>query len=64
MILLIHSILFYVADGEVESFRLLSVEHVANIIRSTEYYKENCNLVIIDFLFRRGYDLFPVPILC
>ncbi|KAH6761609.1 nudix hydrolase-like protein 20 [Perilla frutescens var. hirtella] len=42
-------------DGEVESFRLLPVEHVANIIRSTQYYKANCNLVVIDFLFRRGY---------
>ncbi|XP_042002672.1 nudix hydrolase 20, chloroplastic-like [Salvia splendens] len=42
-------------DGEVESFRLLPVELVANIIKSTQYYKANCNLVIIDFLFRHGY---------
>lgn len=48
------------ADGEVESFQLIPVKHVANIIWSTHFYKENCNLVIIDFLFRHGYDLFPV----
>ncbi|KAG6413826.1 hypothetical protein SASPL_126541 [Salvia splendens] len=42
-------------DGEVESFRLLPVELVANIIKSTQYYQANCNLVIIDFLFRHGY---------
>ncbi|KAK6126887.1 hypothetical protein DH2020_039368 [Rehmannia glutinosa] len=42
-------------DGEVESFKLLPVTHVANIIRSTQFFKENCNLVIIDFLFRHGY---------
>ncbi|KAL7093567.1 hypothetical protein ACP275_11G047000 [Erythranthe tilingii] len=42
-------------DGEVESFKLLHVTHVANIIRSTSFFKENCNLVIIDFLFRHGY---------
>ncbi|XP_027070812.2 nudix hydrolase 20, chloroplastic-like isoform X3 [Coffea arabica] len=42
-------------DGEVESFKLVPVTHVANIIRSTEFYKANCNLVIIDFLFRHGY---------
>ncbi|KAG8367397.1 hypothetical protein BUALT_Bualt16G0067700 [Buddleja alternifolia] len=42
-------------DGEVESFKLVPVTHVANIIRNTQLYKENCNLVIIDFLFRHGY---------
>ncbi|KAL0345254.1 UNVERIFIED_CONTAM: Nudix hydrolase 20, chloroplastic [Sesamum radiatum] len=42
-------------DGEVESFKLVPVTHVANIISSTQFFKENCNLVIIDFLFRHGY---------
>ncbi|PIN04160.1 Thiamine pyrophosphokinase [Handroanthus impetiginosus] len=42
-------------DGEVESFKLVPVTHIANIIRSTQLFKENCNLVIIDFLFRHGY---------
>lgn len=42
-------------DGEVESFRLIPVKDVANIIRRTEFFKANCCLVIIDFLFRHGY---------
>ncbi|KAL3535779.1 hypothetical protein ACH5RR_004240 [Cinchona calisaya] len=42
-------------DGEVESFKLVPVRHVANLIRNTEFFKANCNLVIIDFLFRHGY---------
>ncbi|KAL2553986.1 Nudix hydrolase 20 [Forsythia ovata] len=42
-------------DGEVESFKLVPVTHVANIIRRTQFFKANCNLVIIDFLFRHGY---------
>lgn len=42
-------------DGEVDSFRLVPVLHAANIIRRTEFFKPNCNLVIIDFLFRHGY---------
>ncbi|XP_016514084.1 nudix hydrolase 20, chloroplastic [Nicotiana tabacum] len=42
-------------DGEVESFRLVPVTQVANVIRSTSFFKANCNLVIIHFLFRHGY---------
>ncbi|XP_062010618.1 nudix hydrolase 20, chloroplastic-like [Rosa rugosa] len=42
-------------DGEVESFKLIPVTHVANIIRRTPFFKPNCSLVIIDFLFRHGY---------
>lgn len=42
-------------DGEVDSFRLVPVIHAANIIRRTDFFKPNCNLVIIDFLFRHGY---------
>ncbi|KAK9947744.1 hypothetical protein M0R45_003353 [Rubus argutus] len=42
-------------DGEVESFKLIPVTHVANIIRRTHLYKPNCSLVVIDFLFRHGY---------
>lgn len=42
-------------DGEVESFRLIPVPHVANVIKITQYFKSNCTLVIIDFLFRHGY---------
>lgn len=42
-------------DGEVESFRLISVPHVANVIKETQFFKTNCSLVIIDFLFRHGF---------
>ncbi|KAK1360482.1 Nudix hydrolase domain-containing protein [Heracleum sosnowskyi] len=41
-------------DGEVGSFRLIPVELVADVIQKTEFFKLNCNLVIIDFLFRHG----------
>lgn len=43
-------------DGEVESFKLIPVTNVANVIRRTEFFKANCSLVITDFLFRHGYD--------
>lgn len=43
-----------VQDGEVESFQLLNIEEVQNIICTTEDFKDNCNLVIIDFLVRHG----------
>ncbi|WVZ64528.1 hypothetical protein U9M48_014029 [Paspalum notatum var. saurae] len=42
-------------DGEVDSFKLIPVAHAANIIQRTDFFKPNCNLVIIDFLFRHGY---------
>ncbi len=45
----------YCTDGEVESFRLYPVEEVAELVSETEEIKKNCNLVIIDFLIRRGY---------
>jgi 8-oxo-dGTP pyrophosphatase MutT (NUDIX family) len=41
-------------DGEVESFQLLPVEEVAEIVRTSDQFKANCNLVIIDFLIRHG----------
>lgn len=41
-------------DGEVESFELISLEKVASIINTTEQFKPNCNLVIIDLLIRKG----------
>jgi isopentenyldiphosphate isomerase len=41
-------------DGEVESFELMPIEQVAEIVRETEDFKANCNLVIIDFLIRHG----------
>ncbi|WCJ29742.1 hypothetical protein M5689_011357 [Euphorbia peplus] len=42
-------------DGEVESFKLIPVKNVANVIKKTHFFKPNCSLVIIDFLFRHGY---------
>lgn len=41
-------------DGEVESFLLLHIEEVAKIVRDTDEFKLNCNLVVIDFLARHG----------
>ncbi|MDR3449472.1 MAG: DUF4743 domain-containing protein [Alphaproteobacteria bacterium] len=44
-------------DGEVAAFHLMPVEEVAAIVRDTDRFKFNCNLVIIDFLMRHGYFL-------
>ena len=42
------------SDGEVAEFYLMPVEDVAEIVRGTDDFKLNCNLVIIDFLMRQG----------
>ena len=42
-------------DGELEGFMLMPVEEVAAIVRETQEFKFNCNLVIIDFLIRHGF---------
>ncbi|KAH7315267.1 hypothetical protein KP509_21G041900 [Ceratopteris richardii] len=42
-------------DGEVDSFMVLPVEEIKQILESTESYKPNCALVVIDFLIRHGY---------
>ncbi|KAL9810873.1 Nudix hydrolase 20 [Arabidopsis thaliana] len=42
-------------DGEVESFKLIPVAQVASVIKKTSFFKANCSLVIIDFLFRHGF---------
>lgn len=41
-------------DGEVDAFYRLPVAEVARLVRETEDFKLNCNLVIIDFLVRHG----------
>ncbi len=41
-------------DGEVEEFRLLPIEDVAELVRTTDMFKVNCNLVVMDFLLRHG----------
>lgn len=42
-------------DGELESFMLVPVAQVANVIHKTKQFKPNCVIVIIDFLVRHGY---------
>lgn len=41
-------------DGEVESFQLMPAQEVLQIIRDSEDFKPNCNLVILDFMIRHG----------
>lgn len=41
-------------DGEIEDFMLMPIAGVAALVRETEQFKFNCNLVIIDFLVRHG----------
>ena len=45
-------------DGEVAGFYLWPADEVARVVRETERFKPNCNLVIIDFLLR--HDLLAV----
>jgi 8-oxo-dGTP pyrophosphatase MutT (NUDIX family) len=42
------------SDGEVGEFYLWPLEEVARVVRETEEFKPNCNLVVIDFLLRHG----------
>ena len=42
-------------DGEVEKFLLVPIKEVAELVRDTDEFKLNCNLVVIDFLIRHGY---------
>jgi len=41
-------------DGEVAEFRLLPAAEVLEIVETTDDFKFNCNLVIIDFCIRHG----------
>lgn len=41
-------------DGEVEEFILLPIDEVAAMVRASDEFKLNCNLVILDFLIRHG----------
>lgn len=42
-------------DGEVEQFFLWPLAQAAESVRSTDAWKFNCNLVVIDFLVRHGF---------
>lgn len=41
-------------DGEVSGFMLLPVEEVLRLVRDSDDFKLNCNLVLIDFFIRHG----------
>lgn len=41
-------------DDEIENFMLMRIANVADLVRDTQQFKFNCNLVIIDFLVRHG----------
>ncbi|MBC8159130.1 MAG: DUF4743 domain-containing protein [Alphaproteobacteria bacterium] len=42
-------------DGEVDAFELWPIRDVAETVRTTDDFKFNCALVMIDFLMRHGY---------
>lgn len=42
-------------DGEVAEFVLMTLDEVARIVRETDDFKFNVNLVVIDFLIRHGW---------
>ncbi len=42
-------------DGEIADFELWPVARVLETVRDTTAFKFNCNLVVIDFLIRRGF---------
>jgi hypothetical protein len=42
-------------DGEIIDFTLMPVHQVAQLVRDTQDFKLNVNLVIIDFLIRHGW---------
>jgi hypothetical protein len=42
-------------DGEVDQFMLWPVERVIETVAFTDDYKDNCNLVLIDFFIRHGF---------
>ena len=41
-------------DGEVESFKRLPIKNVLHIVETSNDFKYNCNLVIVDFAIRHG----------
>jgi 8-oxo-dGTP pyrophosphatase MutT (NUDIX family) len=42
------------SDGEVAEFKLLPVQEVLALVRDSDDFKPNCNLVLIDFFIRHG----------
>jgi 8-oxo-dGTP pyrophosphatase MutT (NUDIX family) len=41
-------------DGEVDSFQRMPIDAVLEIVGTTDAFKYNCNLVVIDFAIRHG----------
>lgn len=41
-------------DGEVAEFRLMDVQTVVELVRDSDEFKTNCNLVLLDFFIRHG----------
>ena len=41
-------------DGEVSEFQLLPIRQVIELVRESDEFKPNCNLVNIDFFIRHG----------
>jgi 8-oxo-dGTP pyrophosphatase MutT (NUDIX family) len=50
-----HDFVPVAVDGEVESFELMPVNKVIDTVAFTDNYKDNCNLVLIDFFMRHGF---------
>ena len=49
------------ADGEVERFELKTLSEVDSILRTSQAFKTNCSLVVIDFLVRHGTSVRMSP---
>jgi hypothetical protein len=41
-------------DGEVAEFKLMDLQSVIDLVRDTDEFKTNCNLVFLDFFVRHG----------
>lgn len=41
-------------DGEIENFRCMGLDEIAALVRDTDQFKFNVNLVLLDFLIRHG----------
>lgn len=50
-------------DGEVEEFYRVPLENVVSFVSRTEgdTYKDNCNLVVLDFMVRHGVLTPEIP---
>ena len=42
-------------DGEMEDFRLMTMDELSSCVQDTCDFKYNCSIVVIDFFIRHGY---------